>query len=166
MTTTYELQVYPAAVLKQRASEVSSFDDELKQKVEAMFEIMYEFNGIGLAGNQAGIAQRIVVTDLSPDKDGGRVFINPEVVEASAERESCEEGCLSFPEIYEPVMRAKAIKLKYQDLDGASHEEEMDELMARCLQHEIDHLDGIVFVDRISKARKVGLKKKLRALAY
>ncbi len=165
MTNKYKLQVYPALVLKQRAKEVLDFNQDLKEKTDAMFEIMYEYNGIGLAGNQAGIAERIVVVDLGKEQDQGRVFINPEIIEAGADRESSEEGCLSFPDIYEPVMRSKAIKIKYVDLQGNSHEEEMDGLLARCLQHEVDHLNGIVFVDRVSKARKIGLKKKLRNLA-
>ena len=136
MTEKYELQVYPSPILKERAAIVTAFPADLKEKTDAMLEIMYENNGIGLAGNQMGIAQRIVVADLSPDKNEPRVFINPELLDASAERESNEEGCLSFPEIYEPVMRAKSVIVKYQDLEGVSHEEEMFELLGRCLQHE------------------------------
>lgn len=179
----------PDPLLKQVSRPVETFDDELKTLVADMFETMYEAPGIGLAAVQVGVPLRVLVIDLQPeDPDaepevcdhGGhehthqphklepRVFINPEVLEASEEHSIYNEGCLSVPEIYAEVERPARIRARWQDLDGKVHEEEMDGLMATCLQHEMDHLEGVLFIDHLSRLkRQMAIKKlqKMRAAA-
>jgi peptide deformylase len=176
----------PDPILKQVSARVERFDDELKALVADMFETMYDAPGIGLAAIQLGVPLRVLVIDLQPDdpdaepevctahgdhhhthqpiKREPRVFINPELLDPSEDFSIYNEGCLSVPEIYAEVERPAAIRARWQDIDGKLHEEEMDGLMATCLQHEMDHLEGILFVDRLSRLKRQMALKKLEKL--
>jgi peptide deformylase len=127
-----------------------------------MFETMYAAPGIGLAGIQIGVAKRVVVMDLSKREEDHKplVFINPEITWTSEETTTYEEGCLSIPEYYEEVERPERVKVKYLDLDGKAHEIEAKGLFATCIQHEIDHTNGILFIDHISKLKRDRVTKK------
>ena len=185
-----EILEVPDPRLKQVSVPVETFDDELKVLVEDMFETMYDAPGIGLAAIQVGVPLRVLVIDLQPDDPdaepevctahGGhhhthqptrkepRIFINPEILDPSEDHSVCQEGCLSVPEIYADVERPARIRARWQDLEGNSHEEEMEGLMATCLQHEMDHLEGVLFIDHLSRLkRQMALKKldKLRKAA-
>jgi peptide deformylase len=181
-----EILEVPDPRLKVVSKPVEAFDDELKTLVADMFETMYDAPGIGLAAIQVGVPLRVLVIDLQPDDEdaepevctahGGeshthqptrrepRVFINPEILDPSEEQTLYNEGCLSVPEIYAEVERASTIRARWQDLDGTVHEETMDGLMAICLQHEMDHLEGILFIDRLSRLKRQMALKKLEKL--
>jgi peptide deformylase len=176
----------PDPLLKQISAPVTQFDDELKALVADMFETMYDAPGIGLAAIQIGVPLRALVIDLQPDDPdaepevctahGGhshthqpvkrepRVFINPEILDPSQEYTVYQEGCLSVPEVYADVERPSRIRARWQDLDGTVHEEDMDGLMATCLQHEMDHLEGILFIDHLSRLKRQMALKKLEKL--
>jgi peptide deformylase len=175
----------PDPRLKQISKPVEQFDDELKTLVADMFETMYDAPGIGLAAIQVGVPLRVLVIDLQPDdpdaepevcSHGGhehthqptkrepRIFVNPEILDPSEERTLYNEGCLSVPEIYAEVERPSRVRARWQDLDGKVHEEEMDDLMAICLQHEMDHLEGILFIDHLSRLKRQMALKKLEKL--
>lgn len=184
-----EILEVPDPRLKQISRPVEVFDDDLKTLVDDMFETMYAAPGIGLAAIQVGVPLRVLVIDLQPDDPdaepevcdhGGhththqpvkrepRVFINPEILDPCEDVAPYNEGCLSVPEIYAEVERPIRIRARWQDIDGNTHEEEMDGLMATCLQHEMDHLEGILFIDHLSRLkRQMALKKldKLRKAA-
>lgn len=165
---------YPDPVLTTKASEVTEFNQELKELCKNMLYTMYEAPGIGLAAPQIGLSKRIFVIDVDysreeTEEDSGeyslgdfnpRVFINPKIVETQ-EQTTYQEGCLSLPGIFEDVKRFKKIKVEYQNTDGETHTIEADELLSICIQHENDHLDGIVFIDRLSSLKKNFFKKKL-----
>ena len=151
---------YPDPRLHTRATPVSSFDAELRQLVADMAETMYEAPGIGLAATQVDVHKRIVVIDVSEDKSGLMALINPEILERSGEQ-VCEEGCLSVPGIYEKVSRAERVKVRALNEKGESFEFEADGLLAVCVQHEIDHLDGKVFVEYLSQLKLGRIKSKL-----
>jgi peptide deformylase len=158
----------PDPVLRQISKPVETFDDELKTLVADMFETMYEAPGIGLAAVQVGIPIRLLVIDLQePREEGGepvrdpRVFINPEILWHSDTEVPYTEGCLSVPEQYAEVMRPDKIRARWQDVDGKSHEEEIDGLLAICLQHEMDHLNGVLFIDHLSRLKRDMVLKKL-----
>ena len=172
----------PAPSLKRISQPVEHFDDTLKTLVADMFETMYAAPGIGLAAIQVGVPLRVVVVDLQePDEDaapescddGGcghdhrpvklnpRVFINPEIFDPSEEHSVCNEGCLSVPDIYADVERPAAVSLRWQDVDGTPHEEAMTGMMATCIQHELDHLEGILFIDHLSRLKRGMAIKKL-----
>jgi len=158
-----EIRIYPDEVLKKKAETVTDFNDELKELVNQMLETMYEKKGVGLAANQVGILKKVVVIDLDSGKENqGKnpiILINPEIVKAEGE-EIAEEGCLSLPGLYKKVKRALYVKVKAQNLDGEEFEIEGEGLLARALQHEIDHLNGIVFIDRLSPLqRRLALEK-------
>ena len=156
-------------VLREEATEVEEITEEVRRLVEDMFETMYHAEGVGLAAPQIGISKRIFVIDVRDEEDpeGGRyALINPEIVAFSREVEKSPEGCLSIPGLEEIVERPSAVRVKALDLDGNEIEIEGDELLGRALQHEFDHLNGILFLDRISPLkRKLALKKwqKLQA---
>jgi len=159
-----EIRVYPDEVLRKRAEEVKEFDEELKALVKDMFDTMYEKGGIGLAANQIGVLKRVIVIDVkasseNPEEREQRVFINPEIV--SSEGELFEnEGCLSLPGLFKRVKRAAKVKVKAQDVDGNEFELEAEGLLSRALQHEIDHLNGVLFIDRLSPIqRRLALEK-------
>ena len=166
--------------------EANEFNDELKALVEDMFETMYAAPGIGLAAIQVGVPKRLLVIDLQqedpdadpikdedgtarqPVKNAPRVFVNPVILNPADELSTYQEGCLSIPEIYADIDRPSTCTVRYQDLEGETHEEPLEGLMATCLQHEMDHLEGIVFIDHLSRLkRSMALKKlkKMRAAA-
>jgi peptide deformylase len=159
---------YPDPLLHTRATPVKEVDDSIRQLVKDMAETMYEAPGIGLAATQVNVHKRVVVIDTSEDRSALMVFINPEIIERSGEQ-TCEEGCLSVPGIYENVTRAERVKVRALNEKGESFELEAHELLAVCIQHEIDHLNGKVFVEYLS-ALKLGrirtrLAKKARITA-
>ena len=139
-------------------------DDELRKLIDDMFETMYACPGIGLAATQVNVHQRLIVMDLSEDQSQPRVFINPEITPLTDELAPYEEGCLSVPGFYEKVQRPARVRIKALDRDGNAFEEEADELLATCIQHEIDHLDGKLFVDYVSRLKRDRIKKKLEKL--
>jgi peptide deformylase len=146
---------------------VKRVDAGLRKLVEDMFETLYAAPGIGLAGIQVGVAKRVIIMDLSKKDDTRKpeVFINPEITWASEEKSRYEEGCLSIPEYYEEVERPAVVKVKYLDLEGKPREVEATGLLATCLQHEIDHLNGILFIDHISKLKRDRVIKKFAKAA-
>ena len=185
-----EILEVPDLRLKQISAPVTAFDAELRTLVADMFETMYEAPGIGLAAVQVGVPLRVLTIDLQPEDEdaapeechahhgheGGHchshqplkkapmVFINPEILTPSEDLAVYSEGCLSVPEIYADVERPARIRARWQDLDGKVHEEELDGLMATCLQHEMDHLEGILFIDHLSRLKRQMVLKKLEKL--
>ncbi len=184
-----EILEIPDPRLKTVSTPVTTFDGALKTLVDDMFETMYDAPGIGLAAIQVGVAKRVLVIDLQePDPDaepvecghdhgdGGtahshqpvkndpRIFINPEILDPAENLVTYQEGCLSVPEIYGDVDRPATCRVRYQDLDGVTHEEHLDGLMATCIQHEMDHLEGILFIDHLSRLKKQMALKKLNKL--
>ena len=188
-----EILEVPDPRLKTVSEPVTQFDDELKTLVNDMFETMYDAPGIGLAAIQVGVPKRVLVIDLQepdtdaepvdcehdhgdgehahqhyPVKNDPRVFVNPVIVDPAEELSTYQEGCLSVPEIYADVDRPRTCTVRYQDVEGTHHEEALDGLLATCLQHEMDHLEGILFIDHLSRLkRQMALKKlgKLRKAA-
>ena len=151
----------PDPVLRTEARPVTDFGEELQILVNDMFETMYTAPGIGLAASQVDVHERIIVMDLSDDHSAPRVFINPEIKVIDEELGSYDEGCLSVPGFYETVERPKVISVKALDRDGSPFTEELDGLMAICLQHEIDHLEGKLFVDYLSALKRQRIRGKL-----
>ena len=152
-------------VLRDPGVEVEVFDDELRELVEDMLETMYFAEGIGLAAPQIGVSRRVCVLDLhdEDDPEGGRwVFVNPVIVESSDEEDKSTEGCLSIPEMEDVVARPARVTVRGFDPEGKAIEVEADGLLARALQHEIDHLDGILFIDRLTTYKRRALLKKWR----
>ena len=159
MAKVLKLFTYPDPLLKEISKEVTDFSKELKSLTDDMFKTMYENSGIGLASPQVGILKRIVVIDLQEDdKKVPLIFINPQIIEACGST-TFEEGCLSVPGYHEVVKRKKDITVKFQDLEGKEQVINATGLLAICLQHEIDHLNGILFVDQISQLKKGFFKK-------
>ena len=156
---------YPDARLFKVAKPVAQVDVRIRKIVTDMAETMYEAPGVGLAATQVNIHERIIVIDISESQDELMVFINPELVWASAEKKSWREGCLSVPEYYDEVDRPDRVRVKAIDLNGNSFELEADGLLSVCLQHEMDHLEGKVFVEYLSllKRSRISLKMKKRA---
>ena len=150
---------YPDKRLRTIAKPVVSVDETIRQQVKDMFETMYEAPGIGLAATQVNFHQRIIVIDISDQCNEPICLINPEVIEKSGEIQ-WEEGCLSVPDYYENVIRANDIKVQALNQHGETFELEASEMLSVCIQHEIDHLDGILFVDHLSKLKQKRLKKK------
>ena len=150
---------YPNKKLRTVAKEVEAVNGDIKQLVKDMFETMYAAPGIGLAATQVNFHQRIIVIDVSDDCDQPLCLINPEIIDKSGEIEY-EEGCLSVPNYYENVKRANEIKVRALNEKGVSFEIEANEMLAVCIQHEMDHLMGILFVDHLSKLKQKRLKKK------
>ncbi|MFT7622906.1 MAG: peptide deformylase [Myxococcota bacterium] len=163
-----QLQFWPAEVLRTRAAEVTEFGPELAKVLEDMAETMYVENGIGLAAPQVGLSQRMIVIDVPEDEERSanlRLLVNPEIVE-SVGTTLYDEGCLSFPGVNIEVKRAQQVTVKYQDAMGTEHTIEADGLEAICLQHELDHLNGINFVDYLSPLkRKLVLRELKKTLA-
>ncbi|MEZ5697365.1 MAG: peptide deformylase [Sphingomonadaceae bacterium] len=177
-----EILEAPDPRLKTVSTPVEKFDDELKVLVEDMFETMYDAPGIGLAAIQVGVPLRVLVIDLQPEdldaepeecnhdghhhhhyptKKEPRVFINPEILDPSEELSTYQEGCLSVPDIFADVDRPATCRVRWQDLEGTVHEEALEGLMATCLQHEMDHLEGILFIDHLSRLKRNMALKKL-----
>jgi peptide deformylase len=161
----YPIVKFPDPILQQPAEPVTVFDAELRKLVDDMFTSMYDAQGIGLAAPQIGISKRLTVIDLSFQKKPEEkiVLINPEVIEIKGKQVE-EEGCLSLPEIRDRVVRAAEVKVRAQDADGKPIEVEGTELLARAMQHEIDHLDGILFIFRLSRLKRDLQLRKIRKL--
>ena len=158
----------PDPVLRQISTPVEAVDDALRKLIDDMFDTMYAAPGIGLAAVQVGVPRRLLVIDLQePEEEGGepvhdpRVFINPEILETSETTQPYQEGCLSVPDQYAEVLRPDRVRARWLDRDGAQHEEWIDGLLAVCLQHEIDHLNGILFIDHLSRLKRDMIMKKL-----
>ncbi len=164
----------PDARLRETAAPVEQVDDEVRGIVADMFDTMYDAHGIGLAAVQVGIMRRIVVIDLQDREveEGAakeaardpRSYINPEIVSVSEEQSTYNEGCLSIPEQYAEVTRPTRCRVTWLDTEGQRHEEEFDGLLSTCMQHEIDHLNGVLFIDHISRLKRGMLLKKLDKL--
>ena len=158
----------PDAGLRAVADPVAKVDDGVRQLIDSMFETMYDARGIGLAATQVGVTRRVVVIDLQEgeSEDGEpirdpRAYVNPELLWVSDEVSRYNEGCLSIPEQYAEVERPARCRISWLDRDGKGHEEEFDGLLATCMQHEIDHLDGVLFIDHISRLKRDMIVKKL-----
>lgn len=152
---------YPDPRLHKIAQPVTVFDARLKTLVADMAETMYDAPGIGLAATQVDVHERIVVIDASETHDDLRVFINPEIIWASAEKATCKEGCLSVPGIYDEVERPAQVKVRAQDMDGKFFEMSAEGMLSVCIQHEIDHLNGFVFVEYLSPLKRNRIKTKM-----
>ena len=169
-----KIYTFPDPVLKQKAHPVTSFDSKLKKLVDDMLETMYDAPGVGLAANQVGVLERVLVIDVDysiegEDEDGPRiyknqkprVFINPEIKKKSGEM-MYREGCLSVPGFYEEVKRCSNVTVKFQDVTGKTHELDASDLLGVAIQHEMDHLDGKLFIDRLSPLKKSLIKGKIK----
>ena len=152
---------YPDPRLHKVAQPVQTFDARLQQTIDAMFETMYDAKGIGLAATQVDVHERLIVIDVSEERNEPLVLINPEITWASPERVRGDEGCLSVPGIYDGVERATAVKVKALDRQGKEQAIEADGLLAVCIQHEMDHLMGKVFVEYLSTLKQGRIKTKL-----
>jgi peptide deformylase len=180
-----EILEVPDPRLKIVSKPVETFDTELKTLVADMFETMYDAPGIGLAAIQVGVPLRLLVIDLQPDDEDAepepcdhdghhhhhqptkkepRVFVNPEILDPAEELATYQEGCLSVPEIFAEVDRPATCRVRWQDLEGKVHEETMEGLMATCIQHEMDHLEGVLFIDHLSRLKRQMALKKLEKL--
>ncbi|MCM2503257.1 peptide deformylase [Aureimonas altamirensis] len=150
------LIILPDPILRQVSDPVECIDDALRAFADDMLETMYDAPGIGLAAIQVGVPRRMLVIDLAKEDEPKNplVFVNPQILATSDEPSLYEEGCLSIPEYYAEVERPASLTVRYQDLDGKTQELEADGLLATCLQHEIDHLNGILFIDHISKLKR------------
>ncbi|MFT5123850.1 MAG: peptide deformylase [Kiritimatiellia bacterium] len=173
----YEITKFANPVLRQKGVAITAFDDALKELAANMVETMHDAEGIGLAAQQVGKALNLCVIDipekadtddtgvrLHPDVAMPLVLVNPVVTAQSEEKEPYEEGCLSFPEITGNVIRPVGVTVKFQDLSGGELELEATGLLARCMQHEIDHLNGVLYIDRMSNVKRVALSGKLKRL--
>ena len=162
-----DIIILPDKRLRLVSKPVAKITDDVRTLVADMFETMYEAPGIGLAAIQVGVPSRVVVMDLSKRDTTAepKVFINPEITWSSEETSTHEEGCLSIPDYYEEVERPQRVKVKYLDLDGKTHEIEADGLLAICLQHEVDHTNGVLFIDHISKLKRDRVIKKFTKAA-
>jgi peptide deformylase len=151
---------FPDPRLRMKATTVGTVDDALRVLIGDMFETMYEAPGIGLAATQVDVHKRLLVTDVSTDKTEPYVLINPEILEKDGVTVT-DEGCLSVPGYYEEVERAEHIRVRFLDRNGDETEMDVNGLLAVCIQHEIDHLDGKLFVDYLSEAKRLRIRKKL-----
>jgi len=162
-----DIIILPDKRLRSVSKPVVAIGDEIRTLVADMFETMYEAPGIGLAAIQIGIPSRVIVMDLSKREAEAepRVFINPEITWSSEEKSLYEEGCLSIPDVHEDVERPARVKIRYLDLEGKPHEEDAEGLFATCIQHEVDHVNGVLFVDHISKLKRERIIKKFTKAA-
>lgn len=156
-----DILVYPDERLRQVSRPVTDFDEDLKQLVQDMADTMYDAPGIGLAAIQVNVPLRVIVMDLSETRDDLRVYINPEITDLDDGTIQMEEGCLSVPGFFAPVDRASRVRINAVDVEGKPFELEADELLSICIQHEVDHLDGKVFVDYLSRLKQSRVRKKL-----
>ncbi len=166
----YPIVAYGDPVLKRKAQDVEVGDESVKELVENMFETMYQAHGVGLAAPQIGKSLRVFVVDGGPvleDKnDSFKIaFINPEIIEEDGEPWTYEEGCLSIPTVREDVKRPEVVRIRYYDENWNEHEEEFDDIKARIIQHEYDHIEGILFTDHLSGLKKSLLKKRLQNIS-
>ncbi len=163
--TSLELKIYGNKILRSKAEQVEDFGDELRRFLDEMVETMIVEDGVGLAAPQVGVSKRITVINPEPNSDSALIkMINPRVVSISEETDTLEEGCLSVPGVRGQVVRSTAIEVAYLDEEGNEHAIGVEGLVARIIQHELDHLNGVLFVDRLSLAKRMMIKPKLRAL--
>ena len=153
---------YPDPRLKTVARQVTRFDDRLRRLIQDMAQTMYAAPGVGLAATQVDVHERLLVVDVSETKDQLHVLINPEIAWASEEQIECEEGCLSVPGVYDAVTRPARVRVRAQNADGTPYELECEGLLAVCVQHEMDHLVGKVFVEYLSPLKQDRIKTRLR----
>lgn len=161
-----EVLKYPDPLLRRSGKDIAEFDDSLSATVENLLETMYQYHGVGLAAPQVGLALNLLVlnpTGTADEADDQRVLINPKI-KSRKKLEYGEEGCLSFPGIYAEVERHRNIVVEYQDLTGAHKEEKLEGFLARIVLHEMDHLQGVLFVDRLSPAERIRVRSKLAEL--
>lgn len=151
---------YPDPRLRQKAQPVAVVDESIKKLIDNMLETMYQAPGIGLAATQVNVAKQVVVIDISEDRSFPLVLINPEIIARQGIAES-EEGCLSVPEIFEPITRAAEIIVRYLDREGQEREIQAQDLLATCIQHELDHLTGKLFIDYLSNLKRNRIRKKM-----
>jgi len=158
-----QIHTLPDPVLREKAKPVKEIDVRIVQLMQDMLETMYKNNGIGLAANQVGILERVITIDVSEERDGTKaLFIaNPEIVEKSEDTFTYREGCLSVPEQYAEITRPKRVKIRYLDQNGQTQEIEAEGLLSQCFQHEIDHLNGKLFIDHLSPLKRKMLLRKL-----
>jgi peptide deformylase len=161
------VRMYGDPVLRVRAVEVNGFDESLRSLITDLVETMHAYRGVGLAANQVGVAQRVLVIEVPGDEEGAPshryAMVNPVVLERSGS-EVAEEGCLSIPGIYDDVTRSLRVKVEFSDAHGNRGVLEAEGYLARAIQHEVDHLDGVLFVDRLSPLKRQFLRRKLEAL--
>lgn len=152
-----KIVIAPDSKLQKKAEPVTKIDDEVKQILEEMLEVMYKANGVGLAGPQVGINKQLVVVDTTFDGNSGKnpmFFINPQIIEFSKELNTYNEGCLSLPNIFDDVERPATCTVKALDFNGKEFTMQCDGLLATCIQHEVDHLNGVIFVDHLSRLKR------------
>ena len=153
---------FPDQDLRIKAKPIETFDDELKTLTDDMFETMHSVDGIGLAATQIGVAKQVAVIDISPEKNEPLVIVNPEIqILDPSKTEDYDEGCLSVPGFFEKISRPSDIKLSYQDLSGQQHEIKPEGLLTKVVQHELDHLNGRLFVDHISELKRRRIRNKI-----
>ena len=164
---TREILTVPNPVLKQVSEPVAAVDDALRALMDDMLETMYAAPGIGLAAIQIGVPKRVIVMDLAREGEDKqpRYFVNPEILWSSDETQGYEEGCLSVPEYYDEVQRPTKVRLRYLDYRGETVEEEAEGLYAVCIQHEMDHLNGVLFIDHLSRLKREQAVKKVKKQA-
>jgi peptide deformylase len=163
MSDTYDVVLYPDPILRRPTAKIDELTDEIREMIPKMFATMHESRGLGLAANQVGVALHLaLVSDTGEDEDT-RVAINPELIEEDGAL-SMEEGCLSFPGLNGLITRPERIKVRYMNLEGETVIEEADGLLARCFQHEIDHLNGILFISKMTPADRMRLKRSIKEL--
>ncbi len=166
MSDIYKIIIVPDPVLKQTAQPVQTFDDTLRVQLDKMLATMYAAEGVGLAANQVGLLNRVLVMDVAQREDGGNrnpiFMINPEIVWKSEEPSLWEEGCLSIPGQYAEIERPRSVRVRYLDYHGKEAEAEFSDLGSHCVQHEIDHLNGTLFVDYLSSLKRNMILKKVQ----
>ena len=159
---TLKILEFPNPNLRKVAVPVTNFDNDLKCLIDNMFETMYDASGIGLAATQVDVHKRLLVLDVSEERNDPKVFVNPTIDVVESDLADYDEGCLSVPGFYETVSRPKKIKVSAQDKEGSRFEIEADGVLSVCIQHEIDHLDGKLFVDYLSSLKRNRIKDKLQ----
>lgn len=159
-----QIRKYPDPVLRAEAQPVTVIDDKLRQLAKDMIETMIDANGVGLAAPQVGVSLRMAVVDFDVENHDPHVLINPVITKREGKRESVDEGCLSFPGVRSPVKRNPRVTCSALDLDGKVQEYSVDGLTARCIQHETDHLDGMLFIDKVGPSDKMSLRGELAEL--
>lgn len=162
--TEWELLTYPDKRLRRVSKPIEEFTDDIRKKALALADFMHEARGIGIAAPQVGWPVRLLCINLTGDRRDGLIFANPEILEESGKKFKAEEACLSVPGISGQVERRREVKIRAMNMDGEVNEFNLDGMLARCFLHEYDHLDGILFIDRLSAAKKQAIKKKLRRL--
>lgn len=173
----YEIRTYGDDVLREKAKPVAQVDDEIRRLAKDMIQTMRAESGVGLAAEQVGRSEAVCVIEIPAEYDKGEdgvphnpgvpmplVLVNPDIVELSAEKETADEGCLSFPGLYAPVGRSVEIHVRFLDLDGKPQELTLRKFAARAVQHEVDHLNGVLLVDRMSSLKKIALSGQLKRL--